>query len=286
MPLDQIDIDMDAPDDEPREKEMALSDHIEELRWHIVRSVGAVLFFGVGAFFLKDFIFGQVIFGPLHEWFLTYKAFCWLSYHTLGDDSMCIHINKFEIMNTQMSGQFMTHIEISMWTGLICAFPYVIWELWRFIKPGLSRKEVTYTQGIVFFTSILFFIGIAFGYFFLAPTAIQFLVGYQVDASVPNRIDLNNYISFLVGMVLTCGLVFELPIFVYFLSKLGLLTPGIMRSSRRYAVLILIIVAAVVTPGSDIGSLLLVFFPLYMLYEISIFVSARVERDRLKQDLT
>ncbi|MDX2002717.1 MAG: twin-arginine translocase subunit TatC [Chitinophagales bacterium] len=282
MPLDQIDVDYE---DEPKSKEMPLVEHIEELRGHIVRSVIAVFVLGIGAFLMKSFIFGTVIFGPIHDWFLTYRGFCWLSRNIVGDESMCIHIGDVDLQNTQMTGQFMTHLEVSVWTGVILSFPYIVWEFWRFIKPGLSRREISYTQGIVFFTSLLFFLGVLFGYFLLVPTAVQFLVNYQVDPSVANRIDISNYISFMVGMVFTCGIVFELPMMVYFLSKLGLLTPAIMRSSRRYAVVILVIVAAVVTPGSDLGSLVLVFMPLYMLYEVSIFVSARVERDREQQGL-
>ena len=268
--------------------EMSFVEHLEALRWHLMRSALAIVVFSVVAFFMKDFLFGTLIFGPLKSDFFTYRAFCWLSAHIFHNDSMCIHINpdKVKIINTEMSGQFMMHIQSAIAAGFVVAFPYVAWEAWRFVKPGLTRNEVRYTQGLVFFMSMLFFAGVLFGYYIMAPSALQFFVNYEITPGmVSNFFTLDNYVSFITTFVLTAGLVFELPVAVYFLSKLGILSPGFMRQYRRYAVVVLLVVAAVITPTPDMGTQMIVFTPLYILYELSIFVSARVEKDRKRQGL-
>lgn len=273
MPLDQVDV--DAMEDR-ESAEMTFIDHIDALRKHLMRSVLVLFICGVGAFIAKDFVFDGIIFAPTRDDFPTYKAVCWLS-QTLGlGDAICMQFNApFSLINTEMSGQFTMHIQVSVVIGFILAFPYMFWEVWRFIKPGLHRKEVKYTQGIIFFTSMLFLLGVAFGYYVLTPFSVNFFATYQVSTAVANTFTLTSYISFITMFTLLSGIIFELPIAVYFLSKLGVLTPQFMRQYRRHAILAILVASAIITPA-DVASQVLVFIPVLLLYEISIFISARV----------
>lgn len=268
------------------DSEMPFIEHLEVLRWHIVRSVSLILIFFVVALFAKHWVFDVFIFGPTHDDFITYRLLCQLSTKLGLGDLICLKGVQVNFINTELAGQFMMHIKISFLTAFICGFPFIIYELWKFVKPGLHHQETNYTKGIVFFTSILFLIGVAFGYFVLIPFSVNFFATYSISDSVQNMFTVTNYISFITIFMLSCGLMFELPMIVYFLSKIGLLTPTFMRDYRRHAVVVLMIVAAVITPTADIGTMLLVFVPLYFLYEISIFISAGVERGREKEMLT
>jgi sec-independent protein translocase protein TatC len=263
--------------------EMSFLDHIEVLRWHIVRSVVMIFVFFFIALFAKKWIFDVFIFGPTHDDFITYRALCSLSNKLGLGDLICLQGIKIDFINTELAGQFMMHIKISFLAGFICSFPFIIWEIWRFVKPGLYEKESRYTEGIVFFTSVLFLIGVAFGYFVLVPFSVNFFATYTISDSVQNMFTVTNYISFITIFMLSTGLMFELPMIVYFLSKIGILTPAFMRNYRRHAVVVLMIVAAVITPTADVGTMMLVFVPLYFLYEISIFISAAVERNSEKK---
>lgn len=274
-PLDQVEIDEDG---NIKGGEMPFVEHLELLRWHIIRGVIAILAIAIVAFFLRDFVFDTLIFGPTHDSFITYRAMCALS-HKLGlGDTFCFTLGNFKIINIEMSGQFLMHLQVSAVLGFILAFPYIFWEIWQFVKPGLRRKEVQYTQGIMFFTSLLFLIGICFGYFVLTPFAVNFFATYQVSDLVENNFSLTNYVSFLTMFTLLSGIIFELPMVVYFLSKLGLITPEFMRSYRRHAAVVILVVSAIITPA-DVGTQMLVFIPVYVLYELSIFISARVVKN-------
>jgi sec-independent protein translocase protein TatC len=266
--------------------EMSFLDHLEALRWHIVRSVVMILVFFIIALFAKKWIFDVFIFGPTHDDFITYRALCKLSTYLGLGDLICMKGIRIDFINTELAGQFMMHIKISFLTGFICAFPFLIWEVWRFVKPGLYETESRYTEGIVFFTSFLFLVGVAFSYFVLVPFSVNFFATYTISESVTNMFTITDYISFLTIFLLSCGLIFELPMIVYFLSKIGILTPAFMREYRRHAIVVLMITAAVITPTADVGTMMLVFVPLYFLYEISIFISAAVERNREKEMLT
>lgn len=280
-PLDQVELDDDG---NIKEYHMPFVEHLEQLRWHIIRAVASVLIVGIGAFMMKDFVFDVLIFGPTKDWFITYRAMCSLS-HKLGlGEMLCMTVGDFRIINIEMSGQFLMHLQAAAVIGFVVAFPYIFWEIWRFIKPGLRKKEVQYTQGVIFFTSILFVIGVLFGYLVLTPFAVNFFATYKVSETVANDFTLTNYVGFLTMFTLLSGLIFELPMAVYFLSKLGLVTPQFMRDYRRHAIVIMLIVSAVITPA-DVGTQLLVFFPLYTLYEISIFISANVVKNMEKDDL-
>ena len=266
--------------------EMSFLDHLEALRWHIVRSVLMIIVFFLIALFAKKWIFDVFIFGPTHDDFVTYRALCKLS-DVLGlGDLICMQGIQLSFINTELAGQFMMHIKISFLAGFICAFPFIIWEVWRFVKPGLYETESRYTEGIVFFTSFLFLVGVAFSYFVLIPFSVNFFATYTISDSVTNMFTVTDYISFLTIFLLSCGLIFELPMIVYFLSKIGILTPAFMRNYRRHAIVVLMITAAVITPTADVGTMMLVFVPLYFLYEISIFISAAVQRNSEKEMLT
>ena len=260
--------------------EMSFLGHLEALRWHLFRSVVAVMGLATVLFFFKEFLFDDVLLAPKNQSFLTYRVLCHLSHVlNLGDD-LCITVSPFSLISTDISAQFTTHMWVAFIAGLVVGFPYVVWELWRFIKPALTTKERKYARGIVFYTSFLFLSGVLFGYYIITPMTVNFLGGYQVSAQVLNTITLDSFISTVTTMTLITGLVFELPILVYFLTKIGLLTPIFMRTYRRHAVVVILILAAVITPTSDATTLIMVALPLYVLYEISIFVSAYVIRSK------
>lgn len=280
MPLDQeFDID-NIPLQETEDKEMSFLDHIEDLRGHLVRSVIAVLFFTTLAFIGKSFIFDTLIFGPKNADFFTYRVLCELSQSIYHDDRLCITDVGFIVSNITMSGQFTQHLFVSFIAGIIAAFPYILWEVWRFIRPALKRSERRYATGIVFYGSILFTLGILFGYYLLSPISINFMGAYKVSEQVTNEINLESYISFVATLTLGTGLLFELPMVIYFFAKLGLITANFMKKYRRYAFVIILIIAAVVTPP-DVASQIVVTIPLYALYELSILVAARVERNNI-----
>ena len=262
--------------------EMSFLGHLEALRWHLFRAVIAVMTMAIVFFFFKEFLFDGVLLAPKSPEFLTYKILCSIGNKlNLGDD-FCITVIPFTLISTDISAQFTTHMWVAFIAGLVVSFPYVVWEIWRFIKPALSTKEKSYARGIVFYTSFLFMLGILFGYYIITPMTVNFLGNYQVSEQVKNTITLDSFISIVTTMTLITGIVFELPIVVYFLSKVGILTPTFMRTYRRHAVVVILIIAAVITPTSDATTLVMVALPLYVLYEISILVSAYVLKEKNK----
>jgi len=265
------------------EAEMSFFDHLEVLRWHLIRSAVAIVIFTGFAFSYYDFIFDQIIMGPKNPQFWTYRMMCSLSERfDLGPD-FCITDIPFNIINTDMAGQFTLQLNSSLLIGLIFGFPYLLFEIWRFVKPGLNPNEKNSASGFVFWASLLFIIGILFGYYIIAPLSINFLANYTVSTIIQNQITIDSYLSSVATLTLGAGITFELPIVIFILSKLGIMTPAFMRSTRRYAVIIILIIAAVVTPTPDILTMLTVSFPLFLLYEISILVSARIDRKRKKE---
>ncbi len=264
-------------------KEMGFLDHLEALRWHIVRAVVVISVLGFVAFFNKELIFDGIILAPKNKDFWTYRMLCELSQKYNLD--MCFDQINFSVINLDISGQFTTHMWIAVMTGFILGFPYLIWELWRFIRPALSEREIKYSRGIVFFTSFLFMLGILFGYYIITPMSINFLGNYQVSAEIKNQISMDSYINIVTVLSLSTGFVFELPMVIYFLSKLGIMSPSFMRTYRKHAMIINLIIAAVITPSPDVTSQMLVAIPLFLLYEISIYVSAMVERNKNKEAL-
>lgn len=266
------------PDNTPLadQQEMSFIDHLEALRWHIIRSAIAIVVFTTIAFFAKDFLFHDLILGPSRNDFWTYRMFCRLG--QMVSSEPCADQVNFIIQNRTMSGQLSMHISTSFIAGIILTFPYLFWEIWRFVKPGLYPHERASSRGAVFFVSILFLLGTLFGYYIAAPLSINFLASYTVDASIENQIDLQSYISTLTTMTLSCALVFELPMIVYFLAKAGLITPEIMQTYRRHAIVVILIIAAIVTPP-EITSQIIVTIPILLLYELSIYIARAVRRN-------
>jgi sec-independent protein translocase protein TatC len=275
--LDQVDID-NLPDND---HEMSFFDHLEELRWHIIRALIAIMIMTVVVFLSKEFIFDTIIFGPRHADFPTYRLVCWISHYLGAGDKGCVTPFAGTLKTIDMAEAFTMHFTVSIVLGFISTFPYIFWEFWRFIRPGLRINEASNARGIVAVCSALFFFGVAFGYFVIAPSGINFLMGYTLPG-VENEARLGSYISYLILFVLPSGVTFELPLVVYFLAKLGIVSSASMREYRRYAVIITLIVAAIITPGPDVMSQMLVGVPLYLIYEASVLVAAREERRQAK----
>ncbi|TDI71523.1 MAG: twin-arginine translocase subunit TatC [Bacteroidetes bacterium] len=260
---------------------MSFLDHLEELRWHLIRSTLAIIVFGTLAFIFKEFIFDQLIFGPKKASFPTYQLLC-KSAQTLGFDSFCFTELPFRIQSRTMAGQFSAHIWTSITAGFILAFPYVLFEFWKFVSPGLRMNERKSARGFIFVASLLFFIGVLFGYYVVTPLSINFLSNYQVSSEVFNDFDLSSYIGLVRACALSGGLIFELPIIIYFLTKIGLVTPEYLRKYRKFALVIVLIISAIITPP-DIASQIIVTIPIVILYEISIFISKAVIKNQDKK---
>lgn len=262
--------------------EMSFLDHLEELRWLLVRSCIAIIIGACVAFAFSRFIFDNIIFAPKKSDFITYRIFCDLANKYDLDKSFCVTEIPFEIQSRTMDGQFTTDIWTSITAGLIMVFPYILYLVWKFISPALYDKEKKYAVAFIFSTSLLFFIGVLFGYFLIMPLSINFLGNYTISDVVKNDIDLDSYLSLIKTTVISCGLVFELPIIIYFLAKLGLVTAEFLRKYRRYAYVIILILAAVVTPP-DVVSQMIVTIPLVILFELSIFIAARINKNKEKE---
>jgi sec-independent protein translocase protein TatC len=258
--------------------EMSFFEHIAELRKHILRAVLAIFAVGVVSFLNKDFVFNTLIFGPRKADFPTYRVLCSLS-HTLGwGESMCFSPPTFNIITRQLGEVLMQHLYVSFWLGVIGAFPFIFWEFWKFVSPGLHDEERKAVRGVVSICTLLFLLGVAFGYYVIAPFSISFLAGYTLDGLEVSP-TLDSYVTYMTMFTLPTGLIFEMPVVAYFLSKIGLVGPAFLRAYRRHAVVIILIVAAIITPP-DVVSQTLVAIPLYVLYEVSILVSANVQRLR------
>lgn len=252
--------------------EMSFLEHLEILRWHILRAVVAIMVFSIVAFVNKSFVFDTVLLACKDIDFWTYEMLCQLSDLLSLGETLCVQELNFILISTEMPAQFSLHLWVSIISGFIIAFPYIMWEMWRFLKPALRNNEKKYSQGAVFATSVLFLLGILFGYYLIAPLSVNFLGNYSVSEIVENKITISSFISTVTTVTISCGLVFELPILVYFFTKLGLLTPDIMRKYRKHALVGTLILSAIITPP-DMMSQILVCLPLLLLYELSVKVS-------------
>ena len=266
---------------------MGFFDHIDALRGHLFRSAVAILIVTIILLIYSKWVFDSVIFGPVKGDFITYKILCHFSNMIrpilcnvspllCPDKGLCMTDLNIKFMNTELFGQFITQIQISFILGFVAAFPYVLWEIWRFIKPALSESEASKSSRVILFSSFFFFLGVAFAYFLIIPFSLNFAAGYYISGQINNFFTLDNYIGFVTMMMLGCGIVFELPMIIYFLAKLGIITAAFMRQYRRHAIVVILILAAVITPSPDMFTMTLVAIPIYLLYELSIVVAARV----------
>jgi len=268
----------------PEEKaEMSFIEHLEVLRGHLFRSVlaiaaGAIVFIVYNTFFVQ-----QVLMGPTHANFPTYKWLCKLG-HAIGlGDKMCMKDIGLKMQSTSVSGQFSMYFTLIFVGGIIVAFPYIFWEFWRFIKPALTKKELSRTRGVIFWVSFLFFLGILFGYFVIAPYTVNFFANFQLDENIENRWTITSYIDTLVPLILGTGLAFQLPLVMFFLAKVGLMSPDFLRRNRKYAIVIILILAGIITPP-DVISQIICTIPLWLLYEISIWLTAKVQKEKELQE--
>jgi sec-independent protein translocase protein TatC len=262
--------------------DMSFLDHLEELRWLLVRSTIAVLVMAFATYFVSDYLFETIIFGPTRTDFFTYRYFCDLS-HQLGfADSICVTEMPFIIQNTEMEGQVNIFVWICILAGFILSFPFILWEIWKFISPALYDSEKKNAKTFIFVSSLLFFIGILFGYFVVVPMSVQFLATFTISSMVKNQFTLDSYISMIKTSVIASGLFFELPIIIYFLTKLGLVSPEFLRKYRKYAIVIVLIVAAIVTPP-DVVSQVIVAIPMLLIFEMSVIISSIVYKKKNKK---
>ena len=263
--------------------EMSFIEHLEVLRGHLFRSAlaiaaGAIVFIVYNTFFVRE-----VLMGPTHADFPTYKWLCKLG-HAIGlGDNMCMKDIGLKMQSTSVSGQFSMYFTLIFVGGIIVAFPYIFWEFWRFIKPALTKKELSKTRGVIFWVSFLFFLGITFGYFIIAPYTVNFFANFQLDDNIENRWTITSYIDTLVPLILGTGLAFQLPLVMFFLAKVGLMSPDFLRRNRKYAIVIILILAGIITPP-DVISQIICTIPLMLLYEISIWLTAKVQKEKALEE--
>ncbi|HFA51856.1 MAG TPA: twin-arginine translocase subunit TatC [Bacteroidetes bacterium] len=279
MALDQVDVDK-LEQQNGQETEMSFFDHLEELRWHILRSAVAVFIFAIAAFLMPDLVFQDIILAPTKKDFVSYGIMCDLSHFLHMGKTLCISPKPFDFVNKEFGELFFMHIKISFMVGVVCAFPYLFWEIWKFVKPGLYEEEKKRTRFAVAICSALFFIGVLFGYFIISPFAITFLANYNLPGAGSFQPAFGSYISYIVMLTLPVGIVFEMPVLVYVLAKLGLVTSALMRTYRKHAIVIIVVLASVITPP-DVASQILISLPLLLLYQVSIGIAKRVEKKEM-----
>lgn len=264
-------------------EEMSFLEHLEELRWHLVRASAAIVVGAVLCFIEAEYILDKILFAPKYPEFFTNRAFAWVARYFNSPD-LAINTQPFNIINYDMAGQFTTNLSIALIGGIILSIPYIFWEFWRFIKPALYEKERKHATGAVFYSTLLFMLGILFGYYLIVPLSTHFFGSYRVSTEVVNQINLNSYISAVTTVILGSGIVFELPIIIYFLSKVGLISSGFLINYRKHAYVLLLLLAAIITPP-DVFSMLVVSGPLILLYELGVFLSKGIEKNRTNEEI-
>jgi len=264
-----------------KKEDVSFWEHVDALRSFLIKSILAIFLFSVITFFLKDFIFNVIILYPKSSDFITYRVFCKLG-NMLNTDSLCMGDIDFSLINLSLGGQFRWHIIISLISGLIVAIPFILWQLWHFVRPALKSEEIRYSKRAIFYIIFLFSFGLFFGYYLILPLTIQFLGNYVLSDQITNQISINSYISNVCIIPLSIGIIFELPALVYFLSKTEIVSSEFLRKKRKYSIIVVLIVAAIITPSTDAFTMMVVALPLYALYEISIFIACRVEKKKNK----
>lgn len=263
---------------------MSFVDHLEVLRGHLLRSVIAIL---VGAIIIavyKDFFVKKVLLGPTHADFPTYSFFCRIGRAIHLEKALCMTGLNIQMQSTGVATQFSTFISVMMIGGIVLAFPYIFWEFWRFIKPALTRKELQNTRGLIFWVSVLFFTGVFFGFFIIAPYTLNFFGNFQLDEIIENRWTIASYFDTMIPLILGTGLAFQLPLLMILLAKIGVVSATYLSRVRKYSVVIILIVAAIITPGPDVISQMTVAIPLFLLYEVSILLTRRIEKRQAEED--
>jgi sec-independent protein translocase protein TatC len=263
--------------------EMTFIDHLEELRWHIIRAVIAVLVGAVAVFIYSDFVVDRVLFAPTRSDFISAKWLCSLGRSIGIGDVLCFKQVDAKFLETTMTGQFIASFTLAFIGGFILAFPYVFWEFWRFVRPALSQKELRQTRGVIFWVSLLFFMGVAFGYFILTPFMVNFYFNYKLSAQITIMPTFSDYLENLIYTTVGIGVLFQMPLLVMVLARIGIVTGKFLRKYRRHAFVLILIAAAIITPSTDPFSLTIVTIPLYILYEASITVASRINKKQQKE---
>ncbi len=272
--------------EQAEQTEMSFVDHLEALRWHIMRSAIVWLVAAIAIFVFVDWIYDNIILAPSSESFITYSTLCRFGRWLGVGDSLCMPPVKIKFLVNEVNGTFTSAINISMIGAIIVAFPYIFWELWRFVKPALSDKEKKYARGSIFWVSLCFFTGAAFGYYLLAPFTFNFLATFTLGKSgaIVYQPTINDYIDSLTNIILGCGIAFELPILAFVLAKIGLVSASFLAKYSKYAFVIILLVAAIITPSPDMTSQIIVAAPLLLLYWISILLVRSVDKKRAKEE--
>ncbi|KGL63261.1 twin-arginine translocase subunit TatC [Polaribacter sp. Hel1_85] len=265
-----------------KQKEMSFLGHLEELRWHLVRSASAIFILAIGFFVYAEQVYDNFLLAHIKPDFITYQLFCDF-FNLLGMDSDFCNVTFADkkLQSIKVTSQLMNSIWSSLILGIICSFPYLLWEIWRFVAPGLTKNEVKKSKGFIFTASLLFFIGLAFSFYVIAPISVHFLYNYQISESIVNSFTLQSHIGLITNMLLGVSVLFELPVLIYFLTKIGLVTPEFLKKYRKHALVVVLILAAIITPP-DIASQVIVAIPILILYEIGIKVSKRVIKKQQK----
>ena len=264
--------------------EMSFIDHLEALRWHIVRSLIAVMIGAVVIFVYQDWVFDNVILGPIQADFVSYMALCDFSHWIGAGDALCMPAPNISMLATQYTTLFMSSISIAFVGGFIFAFPYIFWEFWRFVRPALSSKESKKTKGVIFWVSLLFFTGVAFGYFILTPFMVNFYFNYKLSPQIQIMPTFSDYLENLIYTTVGIGVLFQMPLLVMVLAKVGFITARFLRKYRRHAFIIILLAAAIITPSTDPFSLAIVTIPLYLLFEASIIIASRINKRQAKEE--
>jgi sec-independent protein translocase protein TatC len=270
------------PNDE--RAEMSFIDHLDVLRKHLFRSVVAVAIGAVVAGIYNNFIVKSILLGPTHASFPTYGIICRVGKYLRMGEALCMNGIQMRLQSTVVFGQFSMWFTVILVSGLILAFPYVFYQFWKFIKPALTKKEASRTRGVIFWVSLLFFMGVLFGYFVVTPFALNFFYHFQLDPAVENIWTINSYIDMMLPLVLGAGLCFQLPLVIFFLAKIGIVTAAYLTKMMKYAIVIIFIVAGVITPGPDVVSQLSVALPLLLLYFVSILLAKSVDKQKAKEE--
>lgn len=276
-------LDQDFDDATPA-KEMTFFEHVDELRKYLLRALAGVGVVTILALIFKDIVFKGVIFAPTRLDFWTYQRMCNLSHWINNDDSLCVTQINYTLFSPSVTAQFTQYFMVSFIVGIVVAFPWILFQFWLFIKPALNAKESGYAKSLVSYGSLLFFAGTSFGYFFLTPISLNFMGGFTLMEEIPNQFTVESYIGFVTMLTLATGIIFELPIIIYFLAKIGLVTAAFLKKYRRYAILIIVILAAIITPP-DVSSQILMSIPLAILYEVGIVIAKRVEKRKAAEAL-
>lgn len=268
---------------DPR-SEMSFIDHLEALRGHLFRSVVAILFGAIIIAIFRDFVIKKVLLGPTHADFPTYSLFCRIGKYLHLEKALCMQGLAIKMQSTGVSTQFSTFISIMLIGGIILAFPYIFHEFWKFIRPALTKKELQNTRGVIFWVSVLFFMGVLFGFFIIAPYTLNFFGNFQLDENIENRWTIASYFDTIIPLVLGTGLAFQLPLVMILLAKIGIVSATYLKKVRKYSIVIIMVVAAIITPGPDVVSQMTVAIPLLLLYEISILLTKRIEKRKALEE--